>query len=168
MAPPKESSIRWTTIASWLLGAPAGLAVLYWLFFHGHSPESSGEEAAKETETRKDTVNFPKERWEASGIALEETKAAPFVERHWRPGRLAVDESRGVEGSFHNVIPPLSSKSEKSVNVPPMSTPRTYCMMPSLVSSRAGRYRTRPLCALVGCRRPHRASTSGSVVALCK
>jgi multidrug efflux pump subunit AcrA (membrane-fusion protein) len=94
MAPPKESSIRWTTIASWLLGAPAGLAVLYWLFFYGHSPESSGEEAAKETETRKDTVNFPKERWEASGIALEETKAAPFVERHWRPGRLAVDESR--------------------------------------------------------------------------
>lgn len=94
MAPPKDAGIRWTTILSWLLGVPAGLAVLAWLFMHGHPAGGPEAETKAEEDKHKDTVQFPKERWETSGIALEETKAAPFVERHWRPGRLAVDESR--------------------------------------------------------------------------
>ena len=94
MAPPKDSGIRWTTILSWLLGLPAGLAVLAWLFMHGHPAGGPEAEAKADEDKHKDTVEFPKQRWETSGIALEETKAAPFVERHWRPGRLAVDESR--------------------------------------------------------------------------
>ena len=97
MAPPNPKNSQWMSIVGWIIGVPAALAVLGWLFLHGHQAGESTSDAPKEAEKPHDTVSLASDRWKASGIALESVVAAPFVERHWRTGRLAVDEGR--EGS---------------------------------------------------------------------
>ena len=92
MAPPNPKNSQWMSVVGWIIGVPAALAVLGWLFLHGHQAGESTSDAPKEAEKPHDTVSLASGRWKASGIALESVVAAPFVERHWRTGRLAVDE----------------------------------------------------------------------------
>lgn len=92
MAPPHAKGSLWINFLGWLLGVPAALAVLGWLLLHGHQGGEPSPDAVQESEKPHDTVSLAKDRWQASGVALEPVVAASFIERHWRTGRLAVDE----------------------------------------------------------------------------
>jgi len=93
MAPPNPKSGAWMNVLGWLVGVPTALAVLAWLVLHGHPAGEATNDVPKEAEHPNDTVRLASDRWKPSGIAFESIVPAPFVERHWRTGRLAVDES---------------------------------------------------------------------------
>ncbi|NBU74276.1 MAG: biotin/lipoyl-binding protein, partial [Planctomycetes bacterium] len=92
MAPPNPKSSPWMNVLGWLVGVPAALAILAWLLLHGHQAGEATNDGPKEAEHPNDTVRLASDRWKPSGIAFESIVPAPFVERHWRTGRLAVDE----------------------------------------------------------------------------
>lgn len=102
--PPAPQTVRRSPVPLRLLyGAGAAVGVMLaltaaWFLYRGGDPPNSGDSAAAEAPAANiaepGSLQFPKEKWAAAGLAVSPVKQADLAESEWVTGKIALNEDR--------------------------------------------------------------------------
>ncbi len=91
------SWIRWLAAAVLFMGLGAAICYGVLMWPGSASPLSKrdgGSDSSADAPSEFAVVKMPESKWAAAGIRVEPAGYAPFAERVWRSGRLAINETR--------------------------------------------------------------------------